>query len=149
MEANNKKRVIPEEITDIKLINSEYNWEMGYNYFDFTCKIDGVEDQIHLLQQRCDEGYNFSIHSDKDDIWKKLSIRDANKLEGILLTEERYRTYHNRIEKLTSLDDCKEMRYELLESEDYYLKQMFATLSDELKEKETYYTNENIEEEKE
>lgn len=144
-----KKTITLAKITDIKLMNAEYKWEMGYNYFDFTCKIDGIEDKIHLLQQRCDEGYHFSIHSDKDDIWRKLSVRDANKLEEILLTEERYRTYHNRIENLTSLDDCREMRYELLESEDYYLRQMFATLSDELRQKEDYYTNESIEEEKE
>lgn len=144
-----KKTITLAKITDIKLMNAEYKWEMGYNYFNFTCKIDGIEDKIHLLQQRCDEGYHFSIHSDKDDIWRKLSVRDANKLEEILLTEERYRTYHNRIENLTSLDDCREMRYELLESEDYYLRQMFATLSDELRQKEDYYTNESIEEEKE
>lgn len=124
------------EVTDIRLTQAGYYWESGYNEFDFTCRIEGTEDRIHMVQQRHDEGYGLVIRSEKDDIWDRISGSEAFKLEEKLLDEVQYRTYHDRIEKLTSLLNCREMYYELMENDNHNLRNVIGNLWTELREKE-------------
>ena len=128
--------VTAEDVTDIRLTQAGYYWEAGYNEFDFTCKIEGVEDKIHMIQQRHDEGYGLVIRSEKDDIWERLSGSEAFRLEEKLLDEVEYRTYHNRIEKLTALSDCQEMHFELMENDNPNLNHVIGKLWTELGQKE-------------
>lgn len=131
-----KISVTAEEVTDIRLTQAGYYWDAGYNEFDFICKIEGVEDKIHMIQQRHDEGYGLVIRSEKDDIWDRISGSEAFKLEEKLLDEVQYRTYHDRIEKLTSLSNCREMHYELMENDNHNLRNVIGNLWTELREKE-------------
>ena len=91
------------DVTDIRLTQAGYYWDAGYNEFDFSCKINGEKDIIHMVQQRHDDGYGLVIRSEKDDIWDRITGSEAFQLEEKLLDEVQYRTYHNRIEKLASL----------------------------------------------
>ena len=104
--------------------------------FDFTCRIEGQEDRIHMVQQRHDEGYGLVIRSEKDDIWERLSGSEAFRLEEKLLDEVEYRTYHNRIEKLDSLSACREMHFELMENNNPNLNHMIGKIWNELGQKE-------------
>ena len=131
-----KTSVTAEEVTDIRLTQAGYYWDVGYNEFDFICKIEGVEDEIHMIQQRHDEGYGLVIRSEKDNIWDRISGSEAFKLEEKLLDEVQYRTYHDRIEKLTSLLSCREMHYELMENDNHNLRNVSGNLWTELREKE-------------
>lgn len=131
-----KISVTAEEVTDIRLTQVGYYWDAGYNEFDFICKIEGVEDKIHMIQQRHDEGYGLVIRSEKDDIWDRISGSEAFRLEEKLLDEVQYRTYHDRIEKLTSLLSCREMHYELMENDNHNLRNVIGNLWTELSEKE-------------
>lgn len=131
-----KISVTAEEVTDIRLTQAGYYWDAGYNEFDFICKIEGVEDKIHMIQQRHDEGYGLIIRSEKDDIWDRISGSEAFRLEEKLLDEVQYRTYHDRIEKLTSLLSCREMHYELMENDNHNLRNVIGNLWTELSEKE-------------
>jgi predicted nucleotidyltransferase len=131
-----KTSVTAEEVTDIRLTQAGYYWDVGYNEFDFICKIEGVEDEIHMIQQRHDEGYGLVIRSEKDNIWDRISGSEAFKLEEKLLDEVQYRTYHDRIEKLTSLLSCREMHYELMENDNHNLRNVIGNLWTELREKE-------------
>ena len=124
------------EVTDIRLTQAGYYWDAGYNEFDFTCRIEGQEDRIYMVQQRHDEGYGLVIRSENDDIWERLSGSEAFRLEEKLLDEVEYRTYHGRIEKLTSLSACREMHYELMENENHNLSNVIGKLWTELGEKE-------------
>lgn len=130
-----KTSVTAEEVTDIRLTQAGYYWDVGYNEFDFICKIEGVEDEIHMIQQRHDEGYGLVIRSEKDNIWDRISGSEAFKLEEKLLDEVQYRTYHDRIEKLTSLLSCREMHYELMENDNHNLRNVIGNLWTELREK--------------
>lgn len=123
------------EVTDIRLTQTGYYWESGYNEFDFTCRIEGTEDRIHMVQQRHDKGYGLVIRSEKDDIWDRISGSEAFKLEEKLLDEVQYRTYHDRIEKLISLLSCREMHYELMENDNHNLRNVIGNLWAELREK--------------
>ena len=131
-----KISITAEEVTDIRLTQAGYYWEAGYNEFDFTCRIEGTEDRIHMVQQRHDEGYGLVIRSEKDDIWDRISGSEAFRLEEKLLDEVQYRTYHDRIEKLTSLSNCREMQYELMENDSHNLRNVIGNLWTELREKE-------------
>lgn len=131
-----KISITAEEVTDIKLTQAGYYWEAGYNEFDFTCRIEGTEDRIHMVQQRHDEGYGLVIHSEKDDIWDRISGSEAFRLEEKLLDEVQYRTYHDRIKKLTLLSNCREMYYELMENDNHNLRNVIGNLWTELREKE-------------
>lgn len=124
------------EVTDIRLTQTGYYWDAGYNEFYFTCRIEGEEDTIHMVQQRHDEGYGLVIRSEKDDIWERLSGSEAFRLEEKLLDEVQYRTYHNRIEKLTALSDCQEMYFELMENDNSNLNHVIGKLWTELGQKE-------------
>ena len=131
-----KISITAEEVTDIRLTQAGYYWEAGYNEFDFTCRIEGTEDRIHMVQQRHDEGYGLVFRSEKDDIWDRISGSEAFRLEEKLLDEVQYRTYHDRIEKLTSLSNCREMQYELMENDNHNLRNVIGNLWTELREKE-------------
>ena len=131
-----KISITAEEVTDIRLTQAGYYWEAGYNEFDFTCRIEGTEDRIHMVQQRHDEGYGLVIRSEKDDIWDRISGSEAFRLEEKLLDEVQYRTYHDRIENLTSLSNCREMQYELMENDNHNLRNVIGNLWTELREKE-------------
>ena len=131
-----KISITAEEVTDIKLTQAGYYWEAGYNEFDFACRIEGTEDRIHMVQQRHDEGYGLVIHSEKDDIWDRISGSEAFRLEEKLLDEVQYRTYHDRIKKLTLLSNCREMYYELMENDNHNLRNVIGNLWTELREKE-------------
>lgn len=131
-----KISITAEEVTDIRLTQAGYYWEAGYNEFDFTCRIEGTEDRIHMVQQRHDEGYGLVIRSEKDDIWDRISGSEAFRLEEKLLDEVQNRTYHDRIEKLTSLSNCREMQYELMENDNHNLRNVIGNLWTELREKE-------------
>lgn len=131
-----KISITAEEVTDIRLTQAGYYWEAGYNEFDFTCRIEGTEDRIHMVQQIHDEGYGLVIRSEKDDIWDRISGSEAFRLEEKLLDEVQYRTYHDRIEKLTSLSNCREMQYELMENDNHNLRNVIGNLWTELREKE-------------
>ena len=104
--------------------------------FDFTCRIEGQEDRIHMVQQRHNEGYGLVIRSEKDDIWERLSGSEAFRLEEKLLDEVEYRTYHNRIGKLDSLSACREMHFELMENNNPNLNYMIGKIWNELGQKE-------------
>ena len=128
--------VMAADVTDIRLAQAGYYWDAGYNEFDFLCKINGETDIIHMVQQRNDDGYGLVIRSEKDDIWERLSGSEAFRLEEKLLDEVQYRTYHNRIKKLTSLSDCQEMHFELMENDNSNLNHVIGTLWTELDQKE-------------
>lgn len=76
------------------------------------------------------------IRSEKNDIWERLLGSEAFRLEEKLLDEVQYRTYHDRIEKLTSLSACREMHYELMENDNHNLCNVIGSLWTELSQRE-------------
>ena len=137
--------VMAADVTDIRLAQTGYYWDAGYNEFDFSCKINGEKDIIHMVQQRHDDGYGLVIRSEKDDIWDRITGSEAFRLEEKLLDEVQYRTYHNRIEKLASLSDCQEMDFELMENDNPNLNHVIGKLWTELNQKENMISAKVIE----
>lgn len=84
MEERREKDIVADDITDITLIQVGYYWNSGYNEFDFTCKIKGEDDVLHMREQRHDDGNSLVIRSEKDDIWERISTKEAFKLDDKL-----------------------------------------------------------------
>ena len=133
------------DVTDIRLTQAGYYWDAGYNEFDFSCKINGEKDIIHMVQQRHDDGYGLVIRAEKNDIWDRITGSEAFRLKEKLLDEVQYRTYHNRIEKLASLSDCQEMHFELMENDNPNLNHVIGKLWTELNQKENMLSAKVIE----
>ena len=129
---DNKGTIAIEDITDIVLAKADYHWNSGYNEFTFACKINGKADEIYLTEQRHDDSTSFIIISKTDDIWEKLSPNDAYKLEGILQEKRQYGVYHNKIEKLTTLQDCEYMKWDFMENDNPYFNKVRSQLQLEL-----------------
>ena len=123
------------------MIQAGYHWSSGYNEFDFTCKIRGENDVLHIRMQRHDDGYGIVIHSEKDDIWERIKPSEVYKLEDKLQVSIQYRRYHRKIEKLQSIDDCKDLEFELMENNNVYLNRVIGKLWTELGEKQTEIEN--------
>ena len=137
--------VMAADVTDIRLTQAGYYWDAGYNEFDFSCKINGEMDILHMVQQRHDDGYGLVIRAEKNDIWDRITGSEAFRLEEKLLDEVQYRTYHNRIEKLASLSDCQEMHFELMENDNPNLNHVIGKLWTELNQKENMLSAKVIE----
>lgn len=129
--------ITADDITDITLIQAGYYWEMGYNEFDFACKINGEDDVLRMTEQRHDDGSGFVIRSEKDDIWERITRKEACKLDDKLQEAIQYGNYHKRIGELTTLDDCKDMEFELMENNNVYLNRVIRKLWSELEVKQT------------
>ena len=127
-----KEMIVAEDITDIKLTQAGYYWEMGFNEFDFTCKIKGEDDVLHMREQRHDEGSGFVIRSEKDDIWERITRKEACKLDDKLQEAIQYGNYHKRITGLTTVEDCKDLEFELMENDNVYLNRVIRKLWPEL-----------------
>ncbi len=127
-----KETIKAEDITDITLIQAGYYWKIGFNEFDFTCKIKGVDDVLHMREQRHDDGSGFVIRSEKDDIWDRMTRVETCKLDDKLQEAIQYGNYHKKIGELTSLYDCKDMEFELMENDNVYLNRVIRKLWSEL-----------------
>ena len=141
LEEKREKDIVSDDITDINFIQAGYYWNSGYNEFDFTCKIRGENDVLHMRMQRHDDGYSIVIHSEKDDIWEKIKPSEVYKLEDKLQETIQYGRYHKKIEKLESRDDCKALEFELMENSNVYLNRVIGKLWTELEEKQTEIEN--------
>ena len=141
MEERREKDIVADDITDITLIQVGYYWNSGYNEFDFTCKIKGEDDVLHMREQRHDDGNSLVIRSEKDDIWERISTKEAFKLDDKLQEVIQYGNYHKKIEGLTTVDDCKDLEFELMENDNVYLNRVLGKLWTELEAKETEIIN--------
>ena len=130
-----KEMIVAEDITDIQLTQAGYYWEMGFNEFDFTCKIKGEDDVLHMRAQRQDDGSGFVIRSEKDDIWERITRKEACKLDDKLQEAIQYGNYHKRITGLTTVEDCKDLEFELMENNNVYLNRVIRKLWSELEAK--------------
>ena len=127
-----KEMIVAEDITDIQLTQAGYYWEIGFNEFDFTCKIKGEDDTLHMREQRHDEGSGFVIHSEKDDIWERITRKEACKLDDKLQEAIQYGNYHKRIAGLTTVEACKDLEFELMENDNVFLNRVIRKLWSEL-----------------
>ena len=140
------KDIVADDITDITLIQAGYYWYAGYNEFDFTCKIKGEDDVLHMREQRHDDGSSIVIRSEKDDIWERIAPSEVYKLDDKLQEAIQYGNYHKRIEGITTIEDCKDLEFELMENDNVYLNRVLGKLWTELEAKQNEIADAGLQE---
>ena len=113
-----------EDVQNLVLVNRQYSPGIRTTEYDFTCEIRGEQDILHYMVQYHDDGEGFTIHTEKDDIWEKMSQSELEKLEQVLEREALYFRYHEDIENATNLKELKEVQFSIMENESSYFPQI-------------------------
>ncbi len=114
---NTDKPLTADDIQNLVLTKREYFAASRTTVYDFECDIRGEHDSLQYTLEYHDDGEGFTIHTEKDDIWERMSEPELERLEGILSKEAVYFKYHEKIAGTESLEDLKEIEYEIMEDE--------------------------------
>ena len=112
-----EKPLAADDIKNLVLINREYFATSRTTVYDFECDIRGEHDSLQYTLEYHDDGEGFTIHTEKDDIWERMPEPELERLEGILSREAVYFRYREKIAGTESLEDLKELEYEIMEDE--------------------------------
>ncbi len=67
-----------------------------------------------------DDGEGFTIHTEKDDIWNRMSTQELERLDVKLGQQVLYYHYHNKTVNADTLDELREIKEEIMEEESSY-----------------------------
>ncbi len=111
-----QKSLTLDDIQNIQYISAEYsNFGHSANY-ELEADIQGVRQMIHYEVTRHDgDEESFSIHTDENDIYERLSESDLRELEGRLSDEVRIGHYLQEIKETKNIEELKEVDYEYME----------------------------------
>ncbi len=102
--AKPEKPLTAEDVTDIRLESSSYSAVSREKEYHLTCKINGVPDTLVYTVSQHDDGEGFTIQSQKDDIWKKMSRPELEKLEDVLARAVEFDYWSKSIEHAADAD---------------------------------------------
>ena len=113
-----------EDVQNLVLVNRQYSSVSRTTEYDFTCEIRGEQDILHYMVEYHDDGEGFTIHTEKDDIWERMSEPELERLERVLEREALYFQYHEDIENAANLEELREVQYSIMENESIYFRQI-------------------------
>lgn len=113
-----------EDVQNLVLVNRQYSSVSRTTEYDFTCEIRGEQDILHYTVEYHDDGEGFTIHTEKDDIWERMSEPELERLEMVLEREALYFQYHEDIENAANLEELQEVSYSIMENESVYFRQI-------------------------
>ena len=125
-----------EDVQKLVLVNRQYSSVSRTTEYDFTCEIRGEQDILHYTVEYHDDGEGFTIHTEKDDIWERMSEPELERLEMVLEREALYFQYHEDIENAANLEELQEVSYSIMENESVYFRQISERVWNEYGEKE-------------
>ena len=91
-------------MTDIKVESSSYSAVSREKEYRLSCKINGVPDTLVYTVSQHDDGEGFTIQSQKDDIWNKMSRPELEKLEDVLARAVEFDYWSKSIEHAADTD---------------------------------------------
>lgn len=113
-----------EDVQNLVLVNRQYSSVSRTTEYDFTCEIRGEQDILHYMVEYHDDEEGFTIHTEKDDIWERMSEPELERLERVLEREALYFQYHEDIENAANLEELQEVSYSIMENESIYFRQI-------------------------
>ena len=131
-----------EDVQNLVLVNRQYSSVSRTTDYDFTCEIRGEQDILHYTVEYHDDGEGFTIHTEKDDIWERMSEPELERLEMVLEREALYFQYHEDIENASNLEELREVSYSIMENESVYFRQISERVWNEYGERERALTAE-------
>src|SRR5699024_3259022 len=92
------------DVTDIQVESSSYSAVSREKEYHLTGKINGVPDTLVYAVSQHDDGEGFTIQSQKDDIWNKMSRPELEKLEDVLARAVEFDYWSKSIEHAADAD---------------------------------------------
>ena len=105
--AKPEKPLTAEDVTDIRVESSSYSAISREKEYHLSCKINGVPDTLVYTVSQHDDGEGFTIRSgqrEEDDIWKKMSPPELEKLETVLARAVEFDYWSKSIEHAADAD---------------------------------------------
>ena len=130
-----------DDVQNLVLIDREYIRGTRTTVYDFECDIRGKHDKLQYMLEYHDDGEGFTIHTEKDDIWERMSEPELARLEGILGREALYFKYHDKIAGAKSLEDMEEIRFSIMEEESPYFSAVSQRIWGEYEQKNEELSN--------
>ena len=137
--------LVAEDVQNLVLINREYSAGTRTTVYDFECDIRGEHDTLQYTLEQHDDGEGFTIHTQKDDIWERMSEPELERLEGIISREALYFKYHDKIAGAKSVEDMEEIQFSIMEDESPYFSAVSDRVWKEFNQKENELSGENRE----
>ena len=115
-----EKVLTADDIQNIQYISAEYS-NFGHTAeYELEADIDGERQTLHYEVTRHDgDEESFSIHTDENDVYDRLSGAELTKLEEKLSDEVRVGRYAQKIEKAESMEDLDNIRFEFMDDESF------------------------------
>ena len=137
--------LVAEDVQNLVLINREYSAGTRTTVYDFECDIRGEHDTLQYTLEHHDDGEGYTIHTQKDDIWERMSEPELERLEGIISREALYFKYHDKIAGAKSVEDMEEIQFSIMEDESPYFSAVSDRVWKEFNQKENELSGENRE----
>ena len=137
--------LVAEDVQNLVLINREYSAGTRTTVYDFECDIRGEHDTLQYTLEHHDDGEGYTIHTQKDDIWERMSEPELERLEGIISRESLYFKYHDKIAGAKSVEDMEEIQFSIMEDESPYFSAVSDRVWKEFNQKENELSGENRE----
>ena len=115
-----EKELTAEEISNIEYISVEYS-NFGHTAtYELEADVRDERQRLHYEITRHDEDEeSFSIHTDENDIYDRISEPELRKLEEKLHDEVRVGQYYRKIEKAETAEELKNIEYEFMDDENF------------------------------
>lgn len=137
--------LVAEDVQNLVLISREYSAGSRTTVYDFECDIRGEHNTLQYTLEHHDDGESFTIHTQKDDIWERMSEPELGRLEDIISREALYFKYHDKIAGAKSLEDMEEIRVSIMEDESPYFSAVSERVWKEFSQKENELSEPNRE----
>ena len=105
--AKPEKPLTAKDVTDIRVESSSYSAIFREKEYHLSYKINGVPDTLVYTVSQHDDGKGFTIRSgqrEEDDIWKKMSPPELEKLEAVLARAVEFDYWSQSIEHAADAD---------------------------------------------
>ena len=102
--AKPEKPLTAEDVTDIRVESSSYSAISREKEYHLSCKINGVPDTLVYTVSQHDDGEGFTIQGQNEDIWKKMSPPELEKLEDVLARAVEFDYWSKSIEHAADAD---------------------------------------------
>ena len=120
VEESAEKVLTADDIQNIQYISAEYS-NFGHTAeYELEADVDGERQTLHYEVTRHDgDEESFSIHTDENDVYDRLSGAELTKLEEKLSDEVRVGRYAQKIEKAETMEDLDNIRFEFMDDESF------------------------------
>ncbi len=110
------------DVTEIQCTGTESFPHLREKVSTFDCKILGEhESMVYALSGHDNGEESFHIYTENLNIWKKMTVRELEKLESILSKEVSFYEWNQEIQKANSLKELRDVSYGMDETENLNL----------------------------